>query len=131
MNSTKIGTEFGSHIPKEQLSATLGYSIVSEGYLGEIMQKDSITLDRVKMERSKLRNMYDAFFGGLNALNFSGNIAMTFPFWDVRGTTSFFTEIHDIIGRHGFDVVPLLPSDMRTLMTPKGTLLYKRPGQNV
>ena len=119
MNSTKIGTEFGSHIPKEQLSATLGYSIVSEGYLGEIMQKDSITLDRVKMERSKLRNMYDAFFGGLNALNFSGNIAMTFPFWDVRGTTSFFTEIHDIIGRHGFDVIPLLPPDMRTLMTPK------------
>ncbi len=106
-------------------------NIVTEGYLGEIMQKDSITLDRVKQERAKLRNMYDGFFGGLCGLNFSGTIVMTFPFWDIHGTHSFFTEIYDIIGRHGFDVVPLLPEDMRTMMTPKGSLLYKRPTQNV
>ncbi len=107
------------------------FHIVSEWYLGEIMQKDSITMDRVKQERSKLRNMYDGFFGWLCGLNFGGNIVITFPFWDVHGTTSFFTEIHDVIGRHGFEVIPLLPENMRTLMTPKGTLLYKRPGQNV
>ena len=107
-------------------------NIVSEGYLGEIMQKDSITLDRVKQERAKLRNMYEGFFGGLEGLDFGGNIVMTFPFWDIRGTMSFFTEIYDVIGRHGFDIIPLLPVDtMRTLMTSKGSLLYKRPGQNV
>ncbi len=114
------------------LSRTIGNAhIVSEWYLGEIMQRDSITLDRVKQERSKLRNMYDWFFGGLCALNFSGNIVMTFPFWDIHGTHSFFTEIYDVIGRHGFDIIPLLPEGMRTLMTAKWSLLYKRPGQNV
>ncbi len=76
--------------------------------------------------------MYDGFFGGLCGMDFSGNIVMTFPFWDIHGTTSFFTEIYDVIGRHGFEILPLLPVDtMRTTMTPKGSLLYKRPGQNV
>jgi tRNA G10 N-methylase Trm11 len=106
--------------------------IVSEWYLGEIMQKDSITTDRVKQERSKLRNMYDSFFGGLCGKNFSWNIVMTFPFWDIHGDISYFTEIYDVIGRHGFDIIPLLPlEDMRTMMTPKGTLLYRRPTQSV
>lgn len=106
------------------------------------MQRDSITLDRVKQERSKLRNLYEGFFGGMKTAlirekstrsdqSLSPTIVMTFPFWDIHGTVSFFTEIYDIIGRHGWEVVPLLPSDMRTLMTPKGSLLYKRPGQNV
>ncbi len=107
-------------------------NIVSEGYLGEIMHQWSISLDKVKIERSKLRNMYDGFFGGLCGMDFSGNIVMTFPFWDIHGTMSFFTEIYDVIGRHGFEILPLLPVDtMRTTMTPKGSLLYKRPGQNV
>lgn len=117
--------------------------IVSEWYLGEIMQKDSITLDRVKQERAKLRNLYEGFFSGLKSVVIEANksadtkapetptIVMTFPFWDIHGTVSFFTEIHDIIGRHGWEVVPLLPADMRTMMTPKGSLLYKRPAQNV
>ncbi len=117
--------------------------IVSEWYLGEIMQRDSITLDRVKQERAKLRNLYEGFFSGLKSVVIEANksadtkapetptIVMTFPFWDIHGTVSFFTEIHDIIGRHGWEVVPLLPADMRTMMTPKGSLLYKRPAQNV
>ena len=130
MDSSKITrNSLQAHIVESLQSWEL--HIISEGYLGEIMQKDSITMDRVKQERSKLRNMYDGFFGGLCGLDFGGNLIMTFPFWEVHGTTSFFTEIHDVIGRHWFEVIPLLPPDMRTLMTPKGTLLYKRPGQNV
>lgn len=130
MDSSKINR---SGIPSELIEAfqRSEFHIVSEGYLGEIMQKDSITMDRVKQERSKLRNMYDGFFGWLCGLDFGENIVMTFPFWDVHGTISYFTEIYDVIGRHGFEITPLLPESMRTMMTPKGTLLYKRPGQNV
>lgn len=107
------------------------------------MQKDSITLDRVKQERSKLRNLYEGFFGGLKSVIIAAEkesdkthaqtptIVMTFPFWDIHGSITFFTEIYDIIGRHGYEVIPLLPSDMRTMMTPNGSLLYKRPTQNV
>jgi tRNA G10 N-methylase Trm11 len=122
-------------IDLKKKSWTFGWEnsmIVSEWYLWEIMGRESITLDRVKIERAKLRNMYEWFFWGLCALDFSGNIVMTFPFWDIHGTSSFFSEIYDIIGRHGFEVIPLLPVDsMRTLMTSKWSLLYKRPGQSV
>ncbi len=104
--------------------------IVSEGYLGEIMQKDSITLDRVQKERTKLVALYDGFFRGLKALEFDGMICMTFPFWDIRGMQSFFNEIHDVFAKHGFAIVPTLPTNLG-LMTKKQTLLYKRPGQNV
>ena len=88
-------------------------TIISEGYLGEVMQKDSKTLDRVKMERSKLSNMYDAFFSGLRSIDFTGNMVITFPFWDIRGTHSFFIEIEDILARYHFEIVPLLPKDLK------------------
>lgn len=40
-------------------------TIISEGYLGEVMSPRDITLDRVQSERRKLASMYDAFFRGL------------------------------------------------------------------
>jgi hypothetical protein len=53
--------------------------------------------------------MYDSFFHGLANLSFTGNIVMTFPFWDVHGTYSYFTEIYDVIESVGFEIVSLLP----------------------
>lgn len=108
LDATKIVT-----LPEKSALWKKSITIVSEGYLGEVMQKDSKTLDRVKVERSKLSNMYDAFFGGLRALDFEGNIVITFPFWDIRGTHSFFIEIEDILARHHFEIVPLLPKDLK------------------
>ncbi len=104
--------------------------IVSEWYLGEIMMKESITVDRVKIERSKLTRIYDSFFHGLRNIGFQGNIVMTFPFWDIRGTYSYFTEIYDVIEDAGFEIIPLLPYDMN-ILTKKWSLLYRRPSQNV
>ena len=73
-------------------------AIISEGYLGEIMEKQSITIDRVKSERMKLMRMYDSFFHGLKNLKFSGDIVMSFPFWDIQGKFSYFTEISSYFG---------------------------------
>lgn len=115
------------HFEKRKLENTI---IVSEGYLGEIMQKKDITLDRVKSERAKLMRIYDSFFHGLQNLDFDGTIVMTFPFWDIHGTYSYFTEIYDVIEDSGFTIVSLLPPRME-LSTRKWSLLYKRPGQNV
>jgi hypothetical protein len=56
---------------------------------------------------------------------------MTFPFWDIRGTQSFFVEIEEIRRKYGFRTLPFFEDDKSFLMTPKGTILYKRPGQNV
>jgi hypothetical protein len=38
------------------------YDIVTEGYLGEIMSKESITLGRIAQEEKKLSLLYRDFF---------------------------------------------------------------------
>ena len=121
-------TKIFRHFEGKKLENTC---IVSEGYLGAIMQRESITLDRVKSERMSLMRMYDAFFRGLKNLGFQGNIVMTFPFWDVRWTVSYFTEIYEVLEDAGFQVVPLLPGELSDLLTKRGSLLYRRTNQNV
>ncbi|NRH20950.1 hypothetical protein HOO68_02820 [Candidatus Gracilibacteria bacterium] len=104
--------------------------IVSEGYLGEIMRPHEITLDKAKEERRKLERMYSEFFAGLSKAKFCKSIVMTFPFWNLNGTYSYFIEIYDIIEKNGFEVVSLLPWEMK-LNTMKGSLLYRRENQTV
>jgi tRNA G10 N-methylase Trm11 len=104
--------------------------IVSEWYLGEIMRPHEITLDRVKEERRKLGRMYDEFFAGLSRANFCNTIVMTFPFWNMNGTYSYFSEIYDIIEKNGWMIESLLPGEMG-LSTRQGTLLYRRESQTV
>lgn len=105
-------------------------TIVSEGYLGEIMRPHEITLDKAKEERRKLERMYNDFFAGLARAKFCKSIVMTFPFWNLNGTYSYFIEIYDILDKHGFEVVSLLPWEMK-LNTMKGSLLYRRENQTV
>jgi tRNA G10 N-methylase Trm11 len=105
-------------------------TIVSEWYLGEIMRPHEITLDRVKEERRKLGRIYQEFFAGLHKANFCNTIVMTFPFWNMNGTYSYFSEIYDIIEQNGWMIESLLPGDMG-LSTRQGTLLYRRESQTV
>lgn len=105
-------------------------TIVSEGYLGEIMRPHEITLDKAKEERRKLERMYNDFFAGLSRAKFCKSIVMTFPFWNLNGTYSYFIEIYDILDKHGFEVVSLLPWEMK-LNTTKWSLLYRRESQTV
>jgi hypothetical protein len=121
-------TKIFRHFEGKKIENTV---IVSEWYLGAIMQKDSITMDRVKSERMNLMRMYDAFFRGLKNLGFKWNIVMTFPFWDIRGTCSYFTEIYEVLEDAGFEVIPLLPKSNADLLTRKWSLLYRRVNQNV
>jgi len=105
-------------------------TIVSEGYLGEVMSPRDITLDRVQSERRKLASMYDAFFAGLAKARYTGTIVMSFPFWNIHGTYSYFSEIYDIIERNWFQTDSLLPGDMK-LNTRQWSLLYRRESQTV
>ncbi len=105
-------------------------TIVSEWYLGEIMRPHEITLDKAKEERRKLERMYNDFFAGLTRAKFCKSIVMTFPFWNLNGTYSYFIEIYDILDKHWFEVVSLLPWEMK-LNTTKWSLLYRRESQTV
>ncbi|GAB0174209.1 MAG: TRM11 family methyltransferase [Candidatus Altimarinota bacterium] len=104
--------------------------IASEGYLGEIMSSKDINLERVRLERKKLSELYDGFFSGLKKLKFSGNIVMSFPFWNIEDRFVYFSEIYEILEKYGFRTIPLLPSHMK-LNTMKGSLLYRRSLQTV
>lgn len=58
-----------SHLEKYQtLPKNAHLIIISEGYLGEIMTRQNISLERAQSERIKLQNLYDDFFRGLNTL---------------------------------------------------------------
>jgi hypothetical protein len=94
------------------------------------MRPHEITLDRVKEERRKLGRIYQEFFAGLHKANFCNTIVMTFPFWNMNGTYSYFSEIYDIIEQNGWMIESLLPGDMG-LSTRQGTLLYRRESQTV
>lgn len=110
--------------------------IVSEGYLGEMMSPRDITLEKVQSERKKLASLYTDFFRGISDfISSSSNppmiqIVMSFPFWNMHGTYSYFTEIYDVIEKCGFQVVDLLPGEMK-LNTRHGSLLYRRENQTV
>ncbi|MDD2693690.1 MAG: hypothetical protein PHY14_02055 [Candidatus Gracilibacteria bacterium] len=108
----------------------LNLAIVSEGFLGEIMSPRDIGLEKVQAERKKLASMYSDFFRGLADANFRGSIVMSFPFWNIHGTYSYFGEIYEVIEKNGFEVVSLLPWEMK-LNTSKGSLLYRRENQTV
>ena len=77
-----------------------------------MMSPRDITLDRVQSERRKLASLYTDFFAGLALAKFRGNIVMSFPFWSIHGVYSYFIEIYDVLERHGFEVIDLLPGDM-------------------
>lgn len=108
----------------------LNLAIVSEGFLGEIMSPRDIGLEKVQAERKKLASMYSDFFRWLADANFRGSIVMSFPFWNIHGTYSYFGEIYEVIEKNGFEVVSLLPWEMK-LNTAKWSLLYRRENQTV
>lgn len=124
LDAREVKTAFTKHNVKKNTT------IISEGYLGEVMSPRDITLDRVQSERRKLANMYDAFFRGLFEVGYTGTIVMSFPFWNIHGTYSYLSEIYDIIRKNWFQTVSLLPGDMG-LNTREWSLLYRRENQTV
>lgn len=124
LDAREVKTAFAKHNVKKNTT------IISEGYLGEVMSPRDITLDRVQSERRKLANMYDAFFRGLDEAGYTGTIVMSFPFWNIHGTYSYLSEIYDIIRKNWFQTVSLLPGDMG-LNTREWSLLYRRENQTV
>lgn len=60
-----------------------------------------------------------------------GTIVLSFPFWNIRGTLSYFTERETILEEYHVMTLPLLPDPLEYLLTPRKTLLYRRASQQV
>ena len=105
-------------------------SIVTEGFLGEVMTQKNINYDRINIQKKNLSKLYEKFFSWLKKAWFSGNIVISFPFWDLKWKYVFFEEIYDIIDNY-CEIFPLFPKEFDFSETKSGSLLYKRPKQLV
>ncbi|MDD2486775.1 MAG: DNA methyltransferase [Candidatus Gracilibacteria bacterium] len=108
-----------------------GLNIVTEGYLGDIMTKGHVTLERIDIQCKNLAILYEGFFSGLRKTDFSGNIVISFPFWEFKGKFYYFTEVYGIMERYGFKPQKLLPENIEFKTTKSGSILYKREDQQV
>ena len=106
-------------------------AIVSEGYLGDVLNARTITSDKIQEQCRKLARIYDGMFRDLRTIGFRGAIVICFPFWDLKGKNVFFADILPIIERYGFIRQDLLDETIPFKVTPNKSLLYKRPGQTV
>lgn len=105
-------------------------NIVTEGYLWEIMTQNNISLERIQKQRASLVKLYQGFFSGLKKSGFSGNIVISFPFWELKWKYLYFEEIYDILGEYTLIQTPL-PEASHFKPTKSGSLLYKRDKQLV
>jgi len=105
-------------------------SIVSEGFLWEVMTQKNINMDRINIQKKNLLKLYEKFFNGLNKVWFSGNIVISFPFWDLKWKYVFFEEVYNILD-NCCEILPLFPSEFDFKETKSWSLLYKRQKQLV
>lgn len=106
------------------------FSIVTEWYLWEVMTKKNISIDRIKKQRESISKIYEWFFTWLKNINFSWNIVICFPFWEIDWKYFYFEEIYDIIEKYCI-VWKLLPDEIDVKTTKVWSLLYKRDNQLV
>ncbi|NCP76783.1 hypothetical protein GW830_01400 [bacterium] len=122
-------SKIAATIPENMNTKTT--SIVTEGYLGDVMGAKTVTPDKIAEQCRKLARIYDSMFRDLRTIGFRGTIIICFPFWDNRGKDVFFEDILPIIERYGFERKELLGESIPFRTTPHQSLLYRRPGQTV
>lgn len=105
-------------------------AIVSEWYLGEVMTKKNISLERIQKQQESLTKIYEPFFAGLQKVGYKWTIVISFPFWDLKGKYNYFNEIYPILGKY-CEILPFFPADYEIQASKSGSLLYKRDSQLV
>ena len=105
-------------------------AIVTEWYLWEIMTKSNITKERIEKQKESLIKIYEPFFTWLKKVNFTWNIIISFPFWEIKWNFFYFLEIYDIIKIY-CNILKLFPLNLDLLETKAWSLLYKRDKQLV
>jgi hypothetical protein len=104
--------------------------IVTEWYLWEIMTNKNISIDRINKQKESLKLLYENFFAGLKKVNYSWNIVISFPFWELSWRYIYLDEIYEIIEKYCI-VEKLFPNNFENLSTKVWSLLYKRENQLV
>lgn len=104
-------------------------SIVTEWYLWEVMTQKNISIDRIEKQKESLKSIYEKFFLNLKKINYSWNIVICFPFWEINWKHNYFDEIYNIVNENCI-IQKLFPKELE-LTTKVWSLLYKRDKQLV
>lgn len=129
--SVKIFEQDASRIWKLEFLKWSNISIVSEWYLGSVMTKWHMTLDKIKEERAQIIRIYKWFFGDLSRINYKWEIVLCFPFWQLMWKYVYFNEIYKLIKDSWFVAKKLLPDWIEFSESKYWSLLYHRPTQQV
>ncbi|MCH2189287.1 methyltransferase domain-containing protein [Candidatus Gracilibacteria bacterium] len=105
-------------------------SIVTEGFLGEIMTKKNISHERISIQKKNLSKLYTKFFSGLQSIGFDGVMVISFPFWELEKKYVYFNEIYDILEKY-CKIQDIFPKNSELRASKLGSLLYKRDTQLV
>ncbi len=105
--------------------------IVTEGYLGRVFTKGTMTPDAVKIEKSRLLDIYRSMFDALRKSAFSGTIVISIPCWEVPRDAIYFSEFFEVLRNERFESIPLIQGLPSLKLTKYGTLVYRRPDQLV
>lgn len=104
--------------------------IVTEWYLWDILTQQSISLDRINLQKKRLLSIYESFFSGLTKSHFHWNIVMCIPFWEFRKKYVYFDDAYKTIKKY-CHIQKLLPKNGFARESLSGSLMYKRDGQLV
>lgn len=105
-------------------------AIVTEWYLWEIMTQKNISIDRINKQKESLISIYEKFFENLKKINYTWNIVICFPFWEISWKYIYFEEIYKTLSLL-CDIQPLFPTSFENITTKAWSLLYKREKQLV
>lgn len=105
-------------------------SIVTEWYLWEMMTQKNISMDRIEKQKISLLELYNRFFEWLTKINYSWNLVMCFPFWEMNWKHIYFTEIYEVLDKYCV-IQALFPEWFKVETTKAWSLLYKRDKQLV
>jgi len=129
--SVKIFEQDASRIWKLEFLKWSDISIVSEWYLGSVMTKWHMTIEKIKEERVQIIQIYKWFFSDLARINYKWEIVLCFPFWQLMWKYVYFDEIYKLIKDSWFVAKKLLPDWIEFSESKYWSLLYHRPTQQV
>lgn len=129
--SVKIFEQDASRIWKLEFLKWSDISIISEWYLGSVMTKWHMTIEKIKEERTHIIQIYKWFFSDLARINYKWEIVLCFPFWQLMWKYVYFDEIYKLIKDSWFIAKKLLPDWIEFSESKYWSLLYHRPTQQV
>ena len=94
------------------------------------MTQKNISIDRINKQKESLISIYEKFFENLKKINYTWNIVICFPFWEISWKYIYFEEIYKTLSIL-CDIQPLFPSNFENITTKAWSLLYKREKQLV